>query len=90
MGIYDIPFNPAFFVRYARKRRGRILNDLVFLGVLPFHFYTSQTSVFYSSGLLSARRSFEKKVSDLFIPLLPTAFDAIGSFCFYFFFIKPL
>ena len=23
-----------------------------------------------------------KKVSDLFIPLLPTAFDAAGSFCF--------
>ena len=30
------------------------------------------------------------KVSDLFILLLPTAFDVAGSFCFYFFFIKPL
>ena len=58
MGIYDVPFSLAFFVRYARKRRGRIPDDLVFLGVLPFRFYTSQTSVFYSSGLLSARRSF--------------------------------
>ncbi|RZD14409.1 MAG: DUF3368 domain-containing protein [Candidatus Acidulodesulfobacterium ferriphilum] len=29
-------------------------------------------------------RLIKKKVSDLFILLLPTAFDAIGSFCFYF------
>ena len=45
----------------------------------------------HSNGKISDyKKGVIKKVSDLIIPLLPTAFDVVGSFCFYFFFIKPL